>query len=98
MHYPRVSPLALFSLLAMLFLAAIDTTILTTAMPLIVKKLGHPELYHWVFTAFMLASTLALPFYGKFADDIGIKRCMIVAGVLFMLGSALCAAATICPF
>ena len=71
MHYPRVSPLALFSLLAMLFLAAIDTTILTTAMPLIVKKLGHPELYHWVFMAFMLASTLALPFYGKFADDIG---------------------------
>lgn len=98
MHYPRVSPLALFSLLAMLFLAAIDTTILTTAMPLIVKKLGHPELYHWVFTAFMLASTLALPFYGKFADDIGIKRCMIVAGALFMLGSALCAAATNMPF
>ncbi len=97
MHYPRVSPLALFSLLAMLFLAAIDTTVLTTAMPLIVKKLGYPELYHWVFTAFMLCSTLVLPFYGKFADDIGIKRCMIVAGGIFIAGSALCGVASNMP-
>ena len=98
MHYPRVSPLALFSLLAMLFLAAIDTTVLTTAMPLIVKKLGFPALYHWVFTAFMLCSTLVLPFYGKFADDIGIKRCMIVAGGIFIGGSALCGIASTMPF
>lgn len=98
MSYPHVSPLALFSLLAMLFLAAIDTTILTTAMPLIVKKLGYPELYHWVFTAFMLCSTLVLPFYGKFADDIGIKRCMIVAGGIFIGGSALCGIAANMPF
>ncbi len=98
MSYPHVSPLALFSLLAMLFLAAIDTTILTTAMPLIVKRLGQPALYHWVFTAFMLASTLSLPFYGKFADDIGIKRCMTVAGSVFIVGSALCMLASDMPF
>ncbi len=97
-NYPTVTPLAMFSLLAMLFLAAIDTTVLSTAMPLIVKKLGSPDLYHWVFTAFMLCSTLALPFYGKFADEIGIRRCMLVAGGLFMLGSALCGLATTMPF
>lgn len=90
MSQQKVSPVALISLLLMLFLAAIDTTILSTAMPKIVNLLGYPQLYHWVFTAFMLTSTLALPFYGKLADEIGIRRCMLSAGFIFLIGSALC--------
>lgn len=85
-----ISPWAITSLLMMLFLAAIDTTILVTAMPRIVVILGDPNLYHWAFTAFMLTSTLALPFYGKLADEIGIRRCMIIAGLIFIVGSAAC--------
>lgn len=77
----------------MMFLAAIDTTILSTAMPRIVNLLGYPELYHWAFTAFMLTSTLALPFYGRLADRIGIRTCMLIAGTVFLLGSALCTVA-----
>lgn len=90
MSHPPVSRWALFSLLTMLFLAAIDTTILSTAMPRIVELLGQPELYHWAFTAFMLTSTLALPFFGRMADQIGIRPCMLVAGSVFLAGSAIC--------
>jgi len=90
MSQHSVSRPALFSLLLMLFLAAIDTTILSTAMPRIVTLLGYPHLYHWAFTAFMLTSTLALPFYGKMADQIGIRRCILFAGMIFVLGSLIC--------
>lgn len=97
-HHPHVSPWALFSLLTMLFLAAIDTTILSTAMPRIVALMGQPELYHWAFTAFMLTSTLALPFFGRMADQIGIRRCMLVAGIVFLLGSGICMLAPDMPW
>lgn len=97
MTHPPVSRWALFSLLMMLFLAAIDTTILSTAMPRIVVLLGQPELYHWAFTAFMLTSTLALPFFGRMADQIGIRPCMLVAGSVFLAGSALCMAVNQMP-
>lgn len=90
MSQHSVSRPALISLLLMLFLAAIDTTILSTAMPRIVTLLGFPHLYHWAFTAFMLTSTLALPFYGKMADQIGIRRSIIFAGMIFVLGSLIC--------
>lgn len=90
-EYPPVSPFAIASLLLMLFLTAIDTTILSTAMPRIVELLGNRELYHWVFSAFMLTSTLGLPFYGRMADQLGIRPCVIFAGVIFLAGSALCA-------
>lgn len=93
MNHKDISPLAIFSLLLMLFLAAIDTTILTAAMPEIVRLLGQPELYHWGFTAFMLCSTLALPFFGKLADQIGVRSCMLAAGGIFLIGSALCTVA-----
>jgi EmrB/QacA subfamily drug resistance transporter len=95
--YPPVSRWALFSLLTLLFLAAIDTTILSTAMPRVIAQLGGSELYHWVFAAFMVASTVATPFYGKFADLLGVRRCMLVAASLFLLGSALCGAALNMP-
>lgn len=95
--YPPVSRWALGSLLTMLFLAAIDTTILSTAMPKVIADLGGSELYHWVFSAFMVASTVATPFYGKFADLLGVRRCMLVAVSLFLLGSALCGMARNMP-
>jgi EmrB/QacA subfamily drug resistance transporter len=96
--YTPVSRWALGSLLTMLFLAAIDTTILSTAMPKVIAQLGGSELYHWVFAAFMVASTVATPFYGKFADLLGIRRCMLVAVALFLVGSALCGSAQNMPF
>ncbi len=97
MSRTAISPWAITSLLMMLFLAAIDTTILVTAMPRIVDILGDQHLYHWAFTAFMLSSTLALPFYGKLADEVGIRRCMIVAGLIFIIGSAACGLAQNMP-
>lgn len=97
MNHSPVSRWALGSLLLMLFLAAIDTTILSTAMPEIIRLLGQPELYHWCFTAFMLTSTLALPFFGRWADQFGIRPCMLAAGALFVLGSLVCLIAESMP-
>ena len=92
-----ISTLALGSLLLMLFLAAIETTILSTAMPKILLSLGSPELYPWAFAAFLIASTIATPFYGKFADAVGIRKCMFVAAALFLGGAALCGSAQTMP-
>jgi MFS family permease len=54
-------------------LASLDTTIVGTAMPTIVGKLGGITLYSWVFSAYLLASTTTVPIYGKLADLFGRK-------------------------
>lgn len=82
------------ALMTVMFLAAMEVTIVGTAMPRVVAALGGMRLYPWVFTSFMLASTVSGPFYGKFADLLGVRRCLFVALGLFLLGSGLCGAAT----
>ncbi len=71
-------------------LAALDTTVVGTAMPTIIGKLGGVNLYSWVFSAYLLTSTTTVPIYGKLADLYG-RKPVFLAGVLtFLAGSALC--------
>src|SRR5215475_4995523 len=76
-----------------LLLAALDQTIVATALPRIVGDLGGLEQYSWVFTAYMLTSTVTVPLYGKLGDAYGRKNLFLFAIVVFLLGSALCGVA-----
>ncbi|MFP5501553.1 MAG: MFS transporter, partial [Candidatus Sericytochromatia bacterium] len=89
-----VNKLAVAGLLVVMFLAAIDATIVGTAMPRVIAAIGGMHLYPWAFSSFMLTSTIATPFFGKFADLYGVRRCMFIAVALFLLGSGLCGLAT----
>ncbi|MGQ0848687.1 MAG: MDR family MFS transporter [Actinomycetota bacterium] len=73
-----------------LFLAALDQTIVATALPTIVGELGGLEHLSWVVTAYLLASTVTAPLYGKISDLYGRKVVFQTAIVLFLVGSAVC--------
>ncbi|MBA8978607.1 EmrB/QacA subfamily drug resistance transporter [Streptomyces aureorectus] len=81
------------ALLLGLLLAALDQTIVATALPTIVSELGGLEHLSWVVTAYLLASTAATPLWGKLGDQYGRKRLFQTAVVIFLVGSALCGAA-----
>ncbi len=74
-------------------LAALDTTIVGTAMPSIVGKLGGITLYSWVFSIYLLTSTTTVPIYGKLADLYGRKPLFLFGAALFIIGSAASGAA-----
>ena len=76
-------------LLAML-LAALDQTIVSTALPTIVSDLGGLDHLSWVVTAYLLASTAATPLWGKLGDMYGRKRFFQASIVIFLIGSVLC--------
>src|SRR6201995_2687698 len=80
-------------LMETLALAALDQTIVATALPKIVGDLGGITQYSWVFTAYMLTSTVTVPLYGKLGDVYGRKNLFLLAIVAFLVGSALCGAA-----
>lgn len=82
--------LTLIALLIVFLLAALDMTILSTAMPRIVAELDGLELYAWVSTSYMLASTVLVPIYGKLGDLYGRKRILVIGIIIFLLGSVLC--------
>ena len=69
-------------------LAALDTTIVGTAMPSIVGKLGGITLYSWVFSVYLLTSTTTVPIYGKLADLFGRKPLFLFGTAVFLIGSA----------
>jgi EmrB/QacA subfamily drug resistance transporter len=73
-----------------LLLAALDQTIVSTALPTIVGELGGLTHLSWVVTAYLLTSTVAGPFYGKLGDIYGRKIILQSAIVIFLVGSALC--------
>src|SRR3954452_2017791 len=75
-------------MLAML-LAALDQTIVATALPTIVQDLGGAEHLSWVVTAYMLASTVTTPLWGKLGDLYGRKILFLTCIVIFLIGSAL---------
>jgi EmrB/QacA subfamily drug resistance transporter len=77
-------------LLLVMLLAALDSTIVATALPTIVNELGGLAHLSWVVTAYLLAQTIVTPIYGKLGDLYGRKRVLQVAIVLFLIGSALC--------
>ncbi|WP_329357501.1 MFS transporter [Streptomyces anulatus] len=74
-------------------LAAIDGTIVSTAVPQIVGDLGGFTVFSWLFSGYLLAVTVTLPLYGKLSDTFGRKPVLIAGIILFLIGSVLCAAA-----
>ncbi|MDV6373454.1 MDR family MFS transporter [Deinococcus arenicola] len=94
-NYAEVLPhqtkiLILIGTLLGLFLAALDQTIVATSLPRIVEELNGLNLYSWVTTAYLLASTAMVPIYGKLSDIYGRKPILLFGIVVFLIGSALC--------
>ncbi|MFJ9414492.1 MFS transporter [Streptomyces sp. NPDC101227] len=74
-------------------LAALDSTIIATAIPQIVGDLGGFAVFSWLFSGYLLAVTVTLPVYGKLSDTLGRKPILIAGIALFLIGSLACAAA-----
>ncbi|MFD0460962.1 MFS transporter [Microvirga aerilata] len=79
-------------LLAM-FLAALDQTIIATALPTIGRELGDLEHLPWIVTVYLLTSTAVTPLYGKLSDSYGRRVIMLIGIVVFIAGSIACALA-----
>ncbi|MGD9208537.1 MAG: MFS transporter, partial [Syntrophobacterales bacterium] len=79
--------LVLIAALLAVFLGALDALIIGAAMPTIVADLGELELYSWVFSAYMLTRTIALPLFGKLADLYSSKKLFVLAVAAFLIGS-----------
>src|SRR3989440_6071176 len=78
------------ALMLVMLLASLDQTIVSTALPTIVGELGGLAHLSWIVTAYLLATTVATPLYGKLGDLFGRKIVLQSAILLFLLGSALC--------
>ncbi len=76
-------------LLLALIIAMLDQLVVSTALPRIVGDLGGLNHLSWVVTAYVLASTITTPLYGKLGDLYGRKRLLMIAIVIFLIGSAL---------
>lgn len=96
-HASREVLVSIGALLLGLLIAALDQTIVSTALPTIVSDLGGMAHLSWVVTAYMLASTAATPLWGKLGDQYGRKKLFQYAIVLFLIGSALCGIAQNMP-
>jgi EmrB/QacA subfamily drug resistance transporter len=83
----RLITLALF---VATFLVSLDASVVSTAMPTVIGQIGGIELYAWVFSAYLLTSTVTVPIYGKLADLFGRKPVFLFSIALFMVGSMLC--------
>lgn len=80
-------PATVVALLLAMFVSAVETTVVSTAMPTVVAELGGALHYAWVFSAYMLALTVMVPIYGKLADLYGRKPVILVAMTIFLVGS-----------
>ena len=76
-----------------MFLASVDQTIVATALPNIAGSLGDVERVSWVVVAYLMATTIAAPVYGKLGDVLGRRRLLFIALALFLIASVLCALA-----
>jgi EmrB/QacA subfamily drug resistance transporter len=72
-----------------IFLAAMESTVVSTAMPRVVASLGGIEMYSWVFSGFLLTSTVTMPVWGRLSDLLGRRRVFLGGLTLFLAGSAL---------
>ncbi len=86
--------LSLIGVFLAIFLAALDQTIVATALPNIVVELHGTNLYAWVATSYLLASTVALPIFGRLAEIVARKWVLLSAVAIFLVGSALSGAST----
>ncbi|MEZ4630052.1 MAG: MDR family MFS transporter [Deinococcales bacterium] len=87
---PRERNITLAAVMVVFLLGALDNTIVSTAMPRIIAQLNGLSLYTWVTTAYMLASTVMVPIYGKLSDIFGRKIILMIGISIFLLGSMLC--------
>ncbi|UPK76005.1 MFS transporter [Nocardioidaceae bacterium SCSIO 66511] len=78
-------------------LIAIDSTIIATAVPAIVRDVGGFSQFPWLFSIFLLAQAVSVPIYGKLSDMVGRKPVMLIGIAVFLLGSLLCGAAWSMP-
>lgn len=85
---PRRRRWILVALMIAMMLAAMDTTIVSTAIPQVVGDLGGFAYFTWVFSIYLLAQTVTIPIYGKLADLFGRKPVLMVGTVIFLIGSA----------
>ena len=83
-------PLVLVACIFAMFMAAVEATIVATAMPTIVAELGGFALFSWVFAAYLLAQAVTIPIYGRLADLYGRRRVFFLGAALFLVGSTLC--------
>ncbi|MEG8279420.1 MFS transporter [Streptomyces sp. AHA2] len=81
------------ALMLSMALAALDATVVSTAVPQIVGDLGGFSVFSWLFSGYLLAVTVTLPVYGRLSDTFGRKPVLVAGSVLFLLGSLLCALA-----
>jgi len=89
-HIKTNRSVVLASIMLAMFMAAIEGTIVATAIPSIVGDLGGFSLFSWVFSSFLLAQAVTIPIYGKFADLYGRKPVFTFGVVVFLFGSVLC--------
>ncbi|MEK7832726.1 MAG: MFS transporter, partial [Acidobacteriota bacterium] len=87
--YTLKTKVALVGVAMSLLAASLEGTVVGTAMPTVIASLGGIEIYSWVFAAYILASTVMTPIWGKMADLIGRRPAMFGGLALFMLGSVL---------
>jgi EmrB/QacA subfamily drug resistance transporter len=85
----RQKALIMVAIMLGLFLAALDQTIVGTALPRIVTDLSGNNLYTWVVTVYLLSSTVTVPIYGKLSDVYGRRPLLLIGVSLFLIGSAL---------
>jgi EmrB/QacA subfamily drug resistance transporter len=86
----RESLLAMLGLVFVVMMAALDQTVVGTALPTIVAELKGFDLYAWVATSYLLASVITVPIFGRLGDHFGRKHFVIASIVIFTLASALC--------
>jgi EmrB/QacA subfamily drug resistance transporter len=81
--------LVLAGVMGSVFLAAMESTVVATAMPTVISVLGGIRIYSWVFSVFLLTSTVSMPIWGRLADQLGRRRTYLIGLGLFLAGSAL---------
>ncbi|WP_442602231.1 MDR family MFS transporter [Paenibacillus sp. KN14-4R] len=82
--------MVMIAIMVATFLTAIEGTVVSTAMPKIVSDLHGLELMNWVFSIYLLISSVTVPIFGKFSDLFGRKRVLVIGVLIFLLGSTLC--------
>ena len=87
---PARRRLVLAACLMATFMAAVESTIVATAMPTIVADLGGFSLFSWVFAVYLLTQAVSIPVYGRLADIYGRKKVFYAGAGLFLVGSTLC--------
>ena len=85
----RRRSLVVLGVMLSIFLAAMESTVVSTAMPRVVASLGGLEIYSWVFSGFLLTSTVTMPLWGRLSDQLGRRRVFLGGLTIFLVGSAL---------